>query len=279
VNYISKNKKKNHMKISAPNFNLQHTLESGQFFRYQKIGDWYYCCERDKIFKIKQTANEVEFEGTTKEHIEQLFGLSENYENILKKLNKDETLRDAIKKYSGLRVMKRDPWETLISFQCSIMSNIKKIQLNMNKISEMFGNPLKLDGVTMHSFPNPGEINDLQKIKNCATGFRAKYILAANKLVNDETMKKWEKLEYEKLVEELDKIPGVARKVADCVSLFGYGRGEAFPIDVWMERAMKPYTNKTKHDEIRKTALTRWGKHAGYAQQFLYHNIRNSKIK
>jgi len=267
------------MKISAPNFNLQHTLESGQFFRYQKIGDWYYCCERDKIFKIKQTANEVEFEGTTKEHIEQLFGLSENYENILKKLNKDETLRDAIKKYSGLRVMKRDPWETLISFQCSIMSNIKKIQLNMNKISEMFGNPLKLDGVTMHSFPNPGEINDLQKIKNCATGFRAKYILAANKLVNDETMKKWEKLEYEKLVEELDKIPGVARKVADCVSLFGYGRGEAFPIDVWMERAMKPYTNKTKHDEIRKTALTRWGKHAGYAQQFLYHNIRNSKIK
>lgn len=263
------------MKIVAKNFNLKHTLESGQFFRYQKIGNWYYCCERDKLFKIKQTANEVEFEGTTKEHIEQLFGLGANYENILKKLSEDKTLQEAIKKYKGLRVMKRDPWETLISFQCSIMSNIKKIQLNMNKLAETFGKTLKLDDVTMHSFPNPGDINDLQKIKNCATGFRAKYIFSANTLVDDNKMKKWNELEYEKLVEELDKIPGVARKVADCVALFGYGRGESFPIDVWMERAMKPYTEHTKHDKIREIASARWGKNAGYAQQFLYHHIRN----
>lgn len=263
------------MKIMVKNFNLQHTLESGQFFRYQKIGNWYYCCERDKLFKIKQQKEEIEFEGTTKEHIVQLFGLEQNYENILKKLSEDKTLQEAVKKYQGLRVMKRDPWETLISFQCSIMSNIKKIQLNMNKIAETFGKPLELDNVTMHSFPSPGEINDLQKIKDCKTGFRAKYIFSANTLVDDAKMKKWGELEYEKLIEELDKIPGVARKVADCVSLFGYGRGEAFPIDVWMERAMKPYTNKTKHDEIRKTAIKRWGNNAGYAQQFLYHHIRN----
>lgn len=263
------------MKIMVKNFNLQHTLESGQFFRYQKIGNWYYCCERDKLFRIKQQKEEIEFEGTTKEHIEQLFGLGQNYENILKKLSEDKTLQEAVKKYQGLRVMKRDPWETLISFQCSIMSNIKKIQLNMNKIAETFGKPLELDNVTMHSFPSPGEINDLQKIKDCKTGFRAKYIFSANTLVDDAKMKKWGELEYEKLIEELDKIPGVARKVADCVSLFGYGRGEAFPIDVWMERAMKPYTNKTKHDEIRKTAIKRWGNNAGYAQQFLYHHIRN----
>jgi len=265
------------MKLQAKNFNLAHTLESGQFFRYQKIGNWYYCCERDKLFKIKQTANEVEFEGTTKEHIEQLFGLGQNYEKILKKLKGDKTLHDAIKKYSGLRVMKRDPWETLISFQCSIMSNIKKIQLNMNKIAETFGKPLQLDNVTMHSFPNPGEINDLQKIKDCKTGFRAKYIHAANNLVDDKKMEKWSELEYEKLVEELDKIPGVARKVADCVALFGYGRGESFPIDVWMERAMKPYTEHTKHEKILEVARKRWGEHAGYAQQFLYHSIRNTK--
>lgn len=263
------------MKITAPNFNLQHTLESGQFFRYQKTGNWYYCCERDKLFKIKQEKDEVEFEGTTKEHVEQLFGLGENYENILKKLSEDKTLRDAVQKYKGLRVMKRDPWETLISFQCSIMSNIKKISLNMNKLAETFGKHLELDGVKMHSFPNPGDINDLQKIKNCATGFRAKYIFSTNKMVDDAKMKKWNELEYEKLIEELDKIPGVARKVADCVALFGYGRGEAFPLDVWMERAMKPYTEHTKHDEIRQIAYKRWGQHAGYAQQFIYHNIRN----
>lgn len=277
VKYISPKQDKKEMKLQAKNFNLQHTLESGQFFRYQKIGEWYYCCERDKIFKIKQQEDEIEFEGTTKEHVEQLFGLDKNYDEILKKLSEDKTLKEAVKKYNGLRIMKRDPWETLISFQCSIMSNIKKIQLNMNKLAEAFGKPMVLDRITMHSFPSPGEINDLQKIKNCATGFRAKYIHAANNIVDDKKMEKWGELEYEKLIEELDKIPGVARKVADCVALFGYGRGEAFPIDVWMERAMKPYTYKTKHDEIRKIAIEKWGKHAGYAQQFLYHNIRNTK--
>jgi len=276
VNYINLKQRKNNMKINALNFSLQHTLESGQFFRYQKVGDWYYCCERDKLFKIKQNKNEIEFEGTTKEHIERLFGLSKNYELILKKLSEDETLLLAIQKYGGLRVMRRDPWETLISFQCSIMSNIKKITLNMNRIAQEFGKPLELDGVKMHSFPNPAEIKNLETIKKCATGFRAKYIFAANTMVNDSLLKKWEELEYEKLIEKLDEIPGVARKVADCVALFGYGRGEAFPLDVWMERAMKPYTKHTKHDDIREVAHKRWGQNSGYAQQFLYHHIRNN---
>lgn len=276
VKYISKKTGKKDMKIDAPNFDLKHTLESGQFFRYKQINDWYYCCERNVLFKIRQKEDEIEFEGTTKEHIERLFGLDKNYNEILKKLNEDKTLRDSIQKYIGLRVMKRDPWETLISFQCSIMSNIKKITFNMNKLAEEFGKPMELDGVTMHSFPSPGEIKNFETIKKCATGFRAKYIFAANTMVDDEKMKKWNELEYEKLVERLDEIPGVARKVADCVALFGYGRGEAFPLDVWMERAMKPYTKHEKHDKIREVAHKRWGKNAGYAQQFLYHHIRNN---
>lgn len=264
------------MKINAPDFNLQHTLESGQFFRYKLLNGWYYCCERDTLFKIRQNQDTLEFEGTTLQHVKKLFGLDKNYREILQKLNEDETLSQAIQKYKGLHVMKRDPWETLISFQCSIMSNIKKIQLNMNKLAEAYGKPLEVDGVMMHSFPNPGEIKELETIKKCATGFRAKYIHAANKLVNDELLKKWGELDYEKLVEKLDEIPGVARKVADCVALFGYGRGKAFPLDVWMERAMKPYTRHKKHDKIRAVAHKRWGEQSGYAQQFLYHHIRNN---
>jgi N-glycosylase/DNA lyase len=123
-------------------------------------------------------------------------------------------------------------------------------------------------------FPSPGKINDLQKIKKCATGFRAKYIYAANSMVDDEYFAKMKKKKYENAMNSLMKLPGVGEKVADCICLFSLGKTEAFPIDVWIQRMMtKIYFNgkKTKMKEIKKFALERWGKNAGYAQQFLYH--------
>ncbi len=251
--------------MRVENFNLEHTLDSGQFFRYEKIGDWYHCQERDKSFRIKQNGNELEFEGTTKKHVEKLFGLDKNYDKIISELSKDKTLLPALKQYNGLRVMQRDPWETLISFQCSIFSNIKKIKLNMNKLAKEFGNG---------KFPKPGEINDLGKIKKCATGFRAKYIHAANKQVTDQYLSTLRKKSYPEAKQELMKLPGIGEKVADCICLFSLGKTEAFPVDVWIERMMtKIYFNgkKTKAKEIREFADKRWGKNAGYAQQFLFH--------
>jgi N-glycosylase/DNA lyase len=254
------------MKTGVDNFSLQHTLDSGQFFRYEKKGEWYHCQERDKIFKIRQKGNVLEFEGTTESHVKKLFGLNCDYSKIIKELSKDKTLLPAIRKYNGLRVMQRNPWETLVSFQCSIFSNIKKIKLNMNCIVREFGKNGK--------FPEPGEINDLQKIKKCATGFRAKYIHAANSLVDDSYFEKLKKKKYENAMQELMELPGVGEKVADCICLFSLGKTEAFPIDVWIQRMMtKIYFNgkKTRMKDIKRFAHDRWGKNAGYAQQFLYH--------
>lgn len=250
------------MKIGVDNFSLQHTLDSGQFFRYEKKGDWYHCQERDKTFKIRQKDSTLEFEGTTEKHVKRLFGLNQDYNTIIKELSKDKTLLPAIAKYKGLRVMERDPWETMVSFHCSIFSNIKKIRLNMKKISEEFGKNGK--------FPNPGELNDLAKIKKCATGFRARYIHGANSMVNDAYFEKLRKKNYAEAKNKLMELPGIGEKVADCICLFSLGKTEAFPVDVWIERMMtKIYGIKTK--QAREFADKRWGKNAGYAQQFLYH--------
>lgn len=259
-------------------FNLKHTLESGQFFRYDSLGEWNYLAERDRLFKVRQTGKKIEFEGTTQEHINRLFGVDQNYDKIIRQLSKDPTLAPAIEKYRGLRIMQRDPWETLVSFQCSIMSNIKKIKLNLNLLAKEFGKPLELDGVKQHSFPNPGEINNLEKVRSCATGFRARYIHAANSLVDDAYFEKLKKKKYEDAHLKLMELPGVAAKVADCICLFALGKTEAFPVDVWIERIMKetyPETQTMKNDAIRQFAWDRWGKNAGYAQQFLYHYARN----
>ncbi|MBI4146968.1 hypothetical protein HY489_06565 [Candidatus Woesearchaeota archaeon] len=267
------------MRLHAPNFNLTHTLDSGQFFRYDKIGEWYYCQERDVLFKIKQNSDWLEFEGTTEEHVKRLFGLQCDYEQIIKELSKDKTLLPAIKKYKGLRVMQRDPWETLVSFQCSIMSNIKKIKLNMSCLAKEFGTPIKLDKYASHTFPKPGMLHDLEKIKRCATGFRAKYIHQANSLVDDEYFEKLRTKKYAEAHEQLMELPGVAEKVADCICIFALCKTEAFPVDVWIERIMKqtyPETKKMKNKQIRQFASDRWGKNAGYAQQFLYHYARHN---
>jgi N-glycosylase/DNA lyase len=257
------------MKIGVDSFSLQHTLDSGQFFRYEKNGEWYVCQERDKLFKIRQKENELEFSGTDAAHIKRLFGLNQDYATIIETLSKDKTLLPAIKKYNGLRVMQRDPWETLVSFQCSIFSNIKKIKLNMSLLAKEFG-----ENKGHYTFPGPGALDNLDKIKKCATGFRAKYIFAANKIVDEAYFEKLKKKNYENAKIELMELPGIGEKVADCICLFALGKMEAFPVDVWIERLMtKHYLDgkKTKHKDIRAFAKERWGNLAGYAQQFLFH--------
>jgi len=251
------------MKIRVEGFNLEHTLDSGQFFRYEYKNSWYNCQERDTSLKIRQKANTLEFEGTTKKHIKKLFGLNCNYDKIIKELSKDKKLLPAIKKYYGLRVMQRDPWETLVSFQCSIFSNIKKIRLNMKCMEKEFGKDFT------------GKLNDIKKIKKCATGFRAKYIFEANKKINDAYFEKLRKKSYEKAKEKLMRLPGIGEKVADCICLFSLNKTEAFPVDVWMERVMKKLYGQTNNKKIRQFAKQKWGKNAGYAQQFLYHWVRH----
>jgi len=289
------------MKIGVEAFSLEHTLDSGQFFRYDYREGWYYCQERDKLFRIRQAGNIIEFEGTDKTHIKRLFGLNQNYDKIIEALSKDKTLLPAIKKYHGLRVMQRDPWETLVSFQCSIFSNIKKIKLNMNCIAKEFGNkilprsptnfslPLAMRGerkmtlaeakarlqIVGYAFPAPGKINNLERIKKCATGFRAKYIYGANKIVSDAYFEALRKKTYKKAKEQLMQLPGIGEKVADCICLFSLGKTEAFPVDVWMERVMTKLYKKKKNRDIKTFAQERWGKNAGYAQQFLYHWVRH----
>ncbi len=259
------------MKIGVDNFSLEHTLDSGQFFRYEKIGDWYYCQERDAIFKIRQTGKELEFTGTDAAHIKRLFGLNQDYDKIIETLSQDKTLLPAIQKYHGLRVMQRDPWETTVSFQCSIFSNIKKIKLNINCLAKEFGKEIQPG---RYAFPAPGKLNDLQKIKKCATGFRAKYIFAANSMVDDAFFARLQKKKYGEAKQALMELPGIGEKVADCICIFSLGKTEAFPVDVWIERIMKKVyfkNQKVKLKEIREFADDRWGKNAGYAQQFLYH--------
>ncbi|MBI4148277.1 8-oxoguanine DNA glycosylase [Candidatus Woesearchaeota archaeon] len=261
-------------------FSLKHTLDSGQFFRYHEQDEWYYIVTRDKVFYVKQTQDELLFEGASARFVRHFFGLDEDYARITRELSQDPVLARAIRTYAGLRLIRQDPWECTIGFLCSQLSNIKKIKHNMECIATLFGTPVVFKGKTFHTFPPPGAITDAVKLKACAVGFRAKYILAVNDTVSDKWFAKLRTLPYERARERLMELPGIGEKVADCILLFSLGFTEAFPVDVWMERVLTeqyfPHKKKQPKDLVA-FGKNKWGAHAGYAQQYLYHWARMHK--
>ena len=129
-------------------------------------------------------------------------------------------------------------------------------------------------------FPNPGELNDLELLKNCKVGFRAKYLYEMNKIVNEEFLSSLSKLSYEEAKTKLVELPGVGEKIADCVLLFAYNKFEAFPVDTWMKKVMEElYLKKEAPVKIISDfGRQKFGRYAGYAQQYLYHWRRNNIV-
>lgn len=265
-------------KMRVKDFNLEHTLECGQIFRINKIDNWYYVNARDKFFKICQVKDEIEFHGVSKEFITHFFSLDENLSKILKEINIDRYIKKSIDKYRGLRILKQDPWECLISFICSTASNIPRIKSKLNALSKSFGNEVSIGGFDNYTFPGPGKINNYNKIVNAKTGFRAKYIFEANNLTNIKKLNSLKKMSYKNAKIELKKISGVGDKVADCVMLFSLDFSQAFPVDTWIKKTMQLlyFDNSTLSNErIRAFGLDYFGIHAGYAQQYLFMFSRN----
>ncbi|MDP6924573.1 MAG: DNA glycosylase [Candidatus Scalindua sp.] len=265
-------------KIKVKDFNLAHTLECGQIFRINTQDNWYYVNARDKFIKIRQIKNELEFHGASKEFITHFFSLDENLSKILKEINKDRFIKESIDKYNGLRILKQDPWECLISFICSAASNIPRIKSKLNALSKAFGNKVSIGGVDNYTFPKPGNINNFKKIVNAKTGFRAKYLFEANNSVNIKKLNSLKTLSYENAKSELKKVNGVGDKVADCIMLFSLDFSQAFPVDTWIKKTMQLlYFNNTtvSNEEIRSFALDYFGSYAGYAQQYLFMFSRN----
>ncbi len=265
------------MHIITNDFNLKHTIESGQFFRYEKIKDYYYVIVQDKFFKIRQHDNKLEFEGANKKFVRKFLGLESDFEQIKKHIAKDENIKKILAQYSGIRIMQQHPGEALIAFICSSASNIPKITMNVNLLAKKFGKKINFENQTNYLFPKIGQINNFEKIKECKVGFRAKYIFEANKIAK-EILNNAEKMTYFDALQELTKIPGVGEKIADCVLLFGFNRLEAFPVDVWIKRVVEElyFENKEQNiKEIKKFGIQKFGEYAGYANQYLYHWRRN----
>ena len=263
--------------ILTQNFNLQHTLESGQMFRFHKNESTYLLQHQDKIFEIKQKKNKLYVANEKRKFIKHFFRLDEDHDRIINNINKDQIINKAINKYAGIRIIRQDPWECLIAFICSSASNIPKIKKNLELLSKSFGNHIEYNKQQFFAFPKINTLNNIQKIKAAATGYRASYIFKTNKLVSQKFFNALKKLKFQKAKQQLIQFPGIGEKIADCICLFSLNYLQAFPIDTWMKRGLQQnYFPAANLKEMASSAQTYFGPYAGYAQQYLYHYWRKT---
>ena len=259
------------------------TLESGQAFRWHRRGEWSYGVVQGNLLGLKQDGSRIEARSSlsSPERVEALLRdylrLDDDLEAICSAINTDSYMAVSIDRYPGLRILRQDPWECLVSFICSANSNIPRISWTMNTLSREYGEPLELDGYVHHSFPTPERLAEAgeMSLRALKMGFRAKYVAeAAEKVAAGEIeLAPLHGQSYDAAKAVLMSLNGVGEKVADCVLLFSLDKMSAFPIDRWIRRAMEDwYLNgaKLNYKTGRNWSVERWGENAGYANQYLF---------
>ena len=266
---------KNMVLKDFPCLNLERTLFCGQAFRWIRKDDGsFHAVVKDKIIDVKQNGSEIVFENIsdeeTKKLIESYFDLKRDYKKICNVLSADKSFKTAFDEYEGIRILKQDSWEALCSFIISQNNNIPRISGIIDRFCKAFGEKLNGEDYTFPTYESLKGIT-AEELAPLRAGFRAKYIADAVEKLNsgEVSLSEIEKMPIEEARTELCKIKGVGAKVAECTLLYGFGRMEAFPVDVWVKRIMA---------EMYPEGLPEIFKgNEGIAQQYLFHWRRNLK--
>ena len=241
-------------------------------------GSWKGIVNRD-VFVLRSSARHLSVEAYSDDHeaknrLLKYLRASDDLKVIHAKLSEDEIIARGISEVDGLRLVRTPSWECIVSYIIATNSNVKRISRMVDAVATRFGNAVYEE---LHSFPSWEQLRDasVEELAGCGLGYRAEYIHALCQMIDDGAIDRMGALPYEDLRRELKELPGIGDKVADCVCLFGFGHLEAFPIDVWVERALRRLYGATgSYAKLRAFATRRFGEYAGYAQEYLYHNER-----
>ena len=293
------------------NFNIKQILECGQCFRWDKISDTnYILVAYGRVIEVLQNDDEVVIYNSNEEDFNNIwlnyFDLERNYDEIKEVLSKDEILRKSVEFGYGIRILNQDPFEMLISFIISARNSIPSIKKTVKKICEAFGQKIEYKGEEYYTFPTPKDIKGatLEEIQATGASFRSKYIVDTIRNVNEALEVKEDMinnptkynerpeildfdLEYIKSLNDdechiaLQKFMGVGAKVADCIMLFSMTKHSAFPVDVWVKRAMIHFyvAPDLSLNKMRVFARDKFGALSGMAQQYLFYYARENKIE
>ena len=292
-------------------FNPQHILECGQIFSYYKkekqnkddkieidnkiahekasssfkqqnlqVYDEWVVFSADKKAEIFEKENGFFIATEDASYFENFFDLKTDYSSLKKQLSSHEILREPIKFGSGIRILKQNLFETLISFIVSANNNIKRIQLIIKRMREKFGTKMG----DFYAFPTREQLMKakVEDFTAMGAGYRDKYLFKVLRQVDENVLQDWQTFPTEELRKKLISLAGVGPKVADCVLLFGFGRSDVFPVDTWIEKMYHKFygdESEMNRERIRQKLTDKFGLLSGYAQQYLFFFMRSGEEK
>jgi len=230
---------------NVESFEPKHIFECGQCFRwYQEEDGSYTGVVSNNILNVKRDQSNVIIKGKCEDNIQDVcnkyFSLEKNYNKIKYELSQiDNNMKISIEYGSGIRILKQDPWEALISFIISANNNIPRIKGIIERMSKKYGKEIEWNNKKYYTFPTPEELSKatVKDLRLLGLGFRDSRVYETTQIINNKkiSLEELEKIkDINILREELLKFPGVGPKVADCIMLFSMKKYEVFPIDVWV---------------------------------------------
>ena len=262
--------------------NLDHSLNSGQVFLWEKDGQKWYGVNGIDVISISEDSKRID---TFSKNPSDILRKDDNSRKIIQDISKDKIVKTAVKQFKGLRLLRQDPFQCYISFIVSSNSNIQKIRLVLQNLCKKFGQKVQFKGKEFFLFPEPNSLAKAEKndLLACGLGYRAKFVKDASKAVKSREIDfdYLRKTNYKNAKESLLEVYGIGNKIADCIMLFSLDKLEAFPLDRWMIRVLQkyysnnfPFSSKTitekTYDDLHNRIVDHFGPYAGYSQQFLF---------
>ncbi len=266
--------------ILASEFDLPKTLASGQIFHAMPLETgWQVLVDRVPL-NVSQQGPFLLVEKGKEELAKTYFSLDHPLPEIYAAFPSDAFSQAALVACRGLRVMRQPLWECLATFITSPMKQVAHIRQISLILRERYGT--KVPGSLINAYPTPAAMAALEEsdLRDCRLGFRAKSLLKAARAVADGSvdLAAITQLPTEEARKRLCTIPGVGRKVANCVLLFAYERLDAVPVDVWIGRILLAMRKrKGSNLDLEKFSKRRFGLYAGYVQQYLFHHARTTR--
>jgi N-glycosylase/DNA lyase len=277
----------------VPDFDPEISVNSGQAFLWQQVDRNWYGVHGDCIVKFSKSRDGFEFSSfpERKGVVRDLFRLDDDVDSISAEMSRDPLIAGLLKTYGGLRLMRQDSAQCLFSFVCATNTNIPMIRRMLYTLAKKYGQKVTADGMEFHTFPSAEAMSKISEpeLRACGLGYRAKAVMAVAQGIESGTLDlaMLKKTGYADAKQELLKIYGVGPKLADCVLLFSLDKLEAFPIDIWIARALATHygwlgkfgekLTTRQYEELSESARKHFGRHAGYAQQYLYYHMRQGK--
>ena len=259
------------------NFDLRAIAQSGQCFRMGEVAEHHFeLMAGDALLSVRELGDSRYRFDCSAEAYERVwkpyFDLDADYAAYIQSIPpEDAFLSDAAAFGGGLRILRQDPWEMLITFIISQRKNIPAIRGAVEALCQRYGRPVEREGVRRFAFPTPEALalHSAQAFRQCALGYRCAYVQAAARMVAEGALDVYHlhALPDQELLEALMTVPGVGPKVANCVMLFGYHRIAAFPRDVWINRMID-------QEYGGHFPLERYEGYAGVIQQYIFYYAR-----